>query len=224
MCSVPSRRLDRHLRRRGLRVLDHVGEALCDDEVGARLDLGREALGGEVVPAPGGRAAPDRRARRRGCRRGRARREASRARARAARRCPAPRARAPRRSATPPRRRRRCRARCASFSVTIVCTSRCCAPSCRSRTTRRRASSASVSRRARDAVSWSRLSALAIAVSSSWVNCARRCSVSGGGRRVVHPVGDRDAPEPAVDDDRRPDAGGEPESWISSPSCPPASA
>ena len=53
-----------------------------------------------------------------------------------------------RRDSSPPRA-----ARCASLSVTIMCTRRCCAPSCRSRTTRRRASSAAVSRRAREATS-----------------------------------------------------------------------
>ena len=62
-----------------------------------------------------------------------------------------------------------------------MCTSRCWAPSCRSRTTRRRASSPAVSRRAREAMSWSRLSAFAIAVSSSWANLAIRSSVSAGG-------------------------------------------
>ena len=92
----------------------------------------------------------------------------------------------------------------------MVWTSRCCAPSCRSRTTRRRASSPAVSRRAREAVSWSRLSALAIAVSSSSANCAMRSSVSA--RRwllAAQRAGDR-SPEPAVDDDRRSDRRADP--------------
>ena len=69
----------------------------------------------------------------------------------------------------------------ASFSEMIVWTRRCWAPSWMSRTTRRRASSAAVSTRARDAVSWARLSAFAIAVSSSAANSVRRASVSTAG-------------------------------------------
>ena len=73
--------------------------------------------------------------------------------AREARRCPARRDRAPRREATGAAPCPSLSARCASFSVTIVWTRRCWAPSWRSRTTRRRASSPAVSTRARDAVS-----------------------------------------------------------------------
>ena len=52
-----------------------------------------------------------------------------------------------------PRRRRCSSAWRASFSVITVWTRRCCAPSCRSRTTRRRSSSAAATIRARDAAS-----------------------------------------------------------------------
>jgi hypothetical protein len=50
---------------------------------------------------------------------------------------------------------------------------------------------------ARDAVSWPRLSALAIAVSSSPANCAIRSSLSAEGASSP-PVCDGDAPEPTV--------------------------
>ena len=49
-------------------------------------------------------------------------------------------------------------------------TSRCWAPSCMSRSIRLRASSAAATIRAREVISSARLSALAMAVSSSWAN------------------------------------------------------
>ena len=125
----------------GVRVLDDVGERLGDDEVRARLDLRRAA----ARPA----RRPDRQVEPRD----------DRVDAR-----PQPAAREDRREdpvrqlaqlgvallrllerladeRRPPRPSPSRNACCASFSVTIVCTSRCCAPSWRSRTTRRRASS-----------------------------------------------------------------------------------
>ena len=70
-------------------------------------------------------------------------------RARAARPSPARRGRAPRSAARGHRPRSFWSARLASFSVMTVWTSRCCAPSCRSRTTRRRSSSVAATIRAR---------------------------------------------------------------------------
>jgi hypothetical protein len=63
-----------------------------------------------------------------------------------------------------------CEARSSSASET----SRCCAPSCRSRSIRRRVASAVATIRAREASTSARLSAFAIAVATSSVNCARR--------------------------------------------------
>ena len=62
----------------------------------------------------------------------------------------------------------------------IVWTRRCWAPSCRSRTTRRRSSSVAATIRARDAATSVRASAFAIAVATSSVNSAICDSVSGG--------------------------------------------
>jgi hypothetical protein len=59
-----------------------------------------------------------------------------------------------------------------------VCTSRCWAPSCRSRTTRRRSSSVAATIRARDAATSVCASAFAIAVATSSVNSAICDSVS----------------------------------------------
>ena len=59
-------------------------------------------------------------------------------------------------------------------------TRRCWAPSCRSRSIRRRVSSAAATILARDAVSWARLSAFAMAVAMSSVNSAMRPSVPTG--------------------------------------------
>ena len=92
----------------------------------------------------------------------------------------------PRLARRPARRARAARA----CSVIIVWTRRCWAPSWRSRTTRRRASSAAVSTRARDAVSWSRLSAFAIAVPSSAANLTsapprRRAAVAARSQLAV---------------------------------------
>jgi hypothetical protein len=56
-------------------------------------------------------------------------------------------------------------------------------PSCRSRSIRRRLSSAAATIRAREAVSSARPAAFAIAVATSSVNEARRSSVSGGNGR-----------------------------------------
>ena len=64
-------------------------------------------------------------------------------------------------------------------------TSCCCAPSCRSRSIRRRVASAVATIRARDASSSARLSVFAIAVATSSVNSASRLSVSGGGGSSV---------------------------------------
>ena len=68
----------------------------------------------------------------------------------------------------------------ASLSVMIVWTRPCWAPSCRSRTTRRRSSSVAATSRARDAATSVRASAFAIAVATSSVNSAICDSVSGG--------------------------------------------
>jgi hypothetical protein len=58
--------------------------------------------------------------------------------------------------------------------VITVWTRRCCAPSCRSRTIRRRASSEAATILLRDAAISAELSAFAIAVATSSVNEARR--------------------------------------------------
>ena len=138
------RRPRRAPRARRARVLDDVGQRLGDDEVGARLDLRREPLAPGRRRRPGGRAAPRTRRRRPAARRASGPRGGCRAPARAARHRRARRARAPRRRSASAAPGRRASARCASLSVTIVCTSRCWAPSWRSRTTRRRASSPAV--------------------------------------------------------------------------------
>ena len=68
----------------------------------------------------------------------------------------------------------------ASLSAMTVWTRLCWAPSWRSRSIRRRVSSAVATTRAREAASSARLWALAIAVAISSVNCAMRSSVPGG--------------------------------------------
>ena len=70
-------------------------------------------------------------------------------------------------------------------SISPSDTSRCCAPSCRSRSKRRRASSAAATIRAREAISSARASAFAIAVATSSAKPVRRDSVSGGGGCVL---------------------------------------
>ena len=100
---------------------------------------------------------------------------------------------------------RRRDARCASFKVTTAWTRRCWAPSCRSRSMRRRASSAAMTTRAREATSSSRLSAFAIAVATSSVNSAICDSVSGRERRLALRGGGDHAPEPSLDHDRTAD-------------------
>ena len=62
----------------------------------------------------------------------------------------------------------------------IVWTRRCWAPSCRSRTTRRRSSSVAATIRARDAASSVRASVFEIAVATNSVKFSRRDSVSAG--------------------------------------------
>ena len=59
---------------------------------------------------------------------------------------------------------------CAARTSSASETSRCCAPSCRSRSIRRRVASAVATIRAREASSSARLSALAIAVATISVN------------------------------------------------------
>ena len=83
-----------------------------------------------------------------------------------------------------------------------VWTSRCCAPSCRSRTTRRRSSSVAATIRARDAASSARASVFEIAVATSSVNSASRSSMPVGQRLALRDAGDHRAPDLAVDDDR----------------------
>ncbi len=61
-------------------------------------------------------------------------------------------------------------------------TSRCCAPSCRSRSKRRRAPSAAATILAREAVSSARVWAFAIAIATRSAKSARRASVSAGRR------------------------------------------
>ena len=68
----------------------------------------------------------------------------------------------------------------ARLSAISVSTSRCWAPSWRSRWRRRLVSSAVATTRARDAVSCARLSALAIAAAMSPANCCRRSSMPSG--------------------------------------------
>ena len=67
-----------------------------------------------------------------------------------------------------------------SVSVSAVASSRCCAPSWRSRSIRRRASSAALTRRAREAASSSRVSAFSIASETSCAKAAIRSSVPAG--------------------------------------------
>ena len=83
-------------------------------------------------------------------------------------------------------------------------TSCCCAPSCRSRSIRRRVASAVARIRAREASSSSWLSAFAIAVASSSVNSLSRSSVSGGRKPVGLRADAHNTPQAALDDDRRP--------------------
>jgi len=91
-----------------------------------------------------------------------------------------------------------------------VLTRRCCAPSCRSRSIRRRASSAVATIRVRDAASSAPLSAFATAVATSSVNWAMRISVSprpcpdASRRPRSRPTGGRS-------DDRRGDRGTNPD-------------
>ena len=61
-----------------------------------------------------------------------------------------------------------------------VWTSRCCAPSCRSRTNLRRSSSVAATIRARDAATSARASVFEIAVATNSVKLSRRDSVSAG--------------------------------------------
>ena len=70
----------------------------------------------------------------------------------------------------------------AARSCTASATSRCCAPSCRSRSNRRRAWSALATILARDWIRSLRASAPAIAVATSSLNSASRCSVSAARR------------------------------------------
>ena len=90
-------------------------------------------------------------------------------------------------------------------------TSRCCAPSWRSRPSRRRSSSPALRMRARDAASCSRASVLASASVISWANVDSR--VLGVGRQVVGPRvgGDDRAPQPARDHDRCADRRADPD-------------
>ena len=90
----------------------------------------------------------------------------------------------------------------ASLRVMIVWTRRCCAPSCRSRTTRRRSSSVAATIRARDAASSARLALFEIAVATSSVNSASRCLDVVGQRPALGDAGAHHAPEFAGDDDR----------------------
>ena len=89
----------------------------------------------------------------------------------------------------------------ASLSVMIVCTSRCCAASWRSRCRRRRVRRRSATTRAREAVSSARDSALAIAAATSSANCCRRDSVPPGSG-CAGDVAVQHAPHPPGDDDR----------------------
>ena len=193
--------LDRcaHGRPRRARVLDDVRQRLGDDEVGARLDVRRQPLRADVdvdrKVEPRHEVSTPARSPPRVSAAGRMPCASSRSSALPARRC-----RAPRRGG--PRRRRSRERPLASLSVTIVCTRRCCAPSCRSRTTRRRASSPAVEHarpRGGELIA-------AVGVGDRGVEqlgeAARRSSVSSGGgwRRAQLAV--MTPQMPAVDDDR----------------------
>ena len=73
-----------------------------------------------------------------------------------------------------------------SFSVSTVWTSRCWAPSCTSRCSRCRVSSAAATTLAREARSFARFSAFAIAAAASSANSASRFSVSAGSGRPAY--------------------------------------
>ena len=159
------------------RVLGHVGERLGDREVGGRLDRRRQPL----VAAPRRPRPAPARARRapRSPARGRARSAppgGCRGRARAARRTPRA-SSSPRRSRNGAGRRRGPCSACARATRTssASATSRCCAPSWRSRSILRRAASAASTMRAREARSSSVRAA----------STSRRRSASSASRRSV---------------------------------------
>ena len=80
-------------------------------------------------------------------------------------------------------------------------TSRCCAPSCRLRSSRRRSASPASTMRARDAASCSWASAFASACATSSAKSYRRCSRRPGAGGRPGRRGER-APEPPADADR----------------------
>jgi hypothetical protein len=95
-------------------------------------------------------------------------------------------------SSEPSSRSSRGTAACTMRNRSAIESRRCRAPSCRSRSIRRRVSSALATTRARDSISWACVSALAIAAAASSANSATRCSGSGRGDSKPVPVG-RDA-------------------------------
>ena len=135
--------------RLGARVLARVRERLADDEVRGELDLARAAPAARRRASSASRSRPS--AIRARCA-GRARRAppgAARARGPAARPEPRRARRRPGAGRRPPRRRASS-LRWATLSRFATATSRCCAPSCRSRPTRRRSESAASITRARE--------------------------------------------------------------------------
>ena len=163
----------RHVRRR--RMLDSVRDRLARDEVGGRLDLRSEPLVGSPP------------ARRERARHARGRREPRRglrpavAAGRPRRSCAGPRSRCPtsstaESSAGPRIRASRGSESCSRRSMIPSVTSRCCAPSCRSRSSRRRSSYPAWTTRARDSstsASWSRTSTRRRAISIARLAAAR---------------------------------------------------
>ena len=91
----------------------------------------------------------------------------------------------------------------ASRSCSASDTSRCCAPSCRLRSSRRRSASPACTMRARDAASFSCASALASAWATSSATSHRRRSAPSGRSLGVVRRRDDDAPQPARDAHRR---------------------
>ena len=200
------RRVDLDVDDGGVGVLGHVGQRLGDDVVGGDLDrLGQPPVGPHVELDRDGGAAGQRLERRTQAAFGEDRRvDAAGELAQLVQRARSPR-RPGRSSCAASSSASGGTAACAARSCSASETSRCWAPSCRSRSMRRRASSAAATIRAREAVSCAWLSALAMAVATSSVKPASRASVSRRQRLLARGRDDHDAPQPPLDADRHAD-------------------
>ena len=203
--ACPLERRDADRRVRGVRVLGDVRDRLGDDVVRGRLDRRRQPLvrqlgdldGTGARMASASSAGPSPRSVRTA---GWMPRASSRSSASPWRAGPA-RRRAARGRPPGPSRASRSTIRRSSASET----SRCCAPSWRLRSSRRRSASPTSTMRAREAASCSWASAFASACATSSAKSHSRCSRSGGsGSSDARRRGER-APELAADRDRRRD-------------------